>query len=272
MGPGHPRGRDRTAIQFRTSQRAAAPPSKSASIALFRRLCQSGAAMTLELEGDLSLERAHTRRWVSIIAVVIPVAAFVLLGVWFIRVYIAPPTVAIPSPMMWRTPPPPPVAVPKRAMVEAPPPPLPMAEPAADAPEPEQNANRVSSAADVCHARGGAAGIPQSATRLCRSRARCAVRADPDRPHSRRTRRDRSLPSQSPVRFRCRGQSRTALSRRLPMWCHYRGPSPPRLHPSRSFARSTATRSISEPAAYKLSSATPSRRRSRSAPAQILQL
>ena len=50
--------------------------------------------MTMELEGDLSLERAHTRRWVSIIAVIIPVAAIVLLAAWFIRVYIAPPTVA----------------------------------------------------------------------------------------------------------------------------------------------------------------------------------
>jgi hypothetical protein len=83
--------------------------------------------MTLELEGNLSLERAHMRRWVSIIAVVIPVAAFVLLAAWFIRAYIVPPTVAIHShPMMADAPPPPP-AVPKRAMVEAPKPPLPAA-------------------------------------------------------------------------------------------------------------------------------------------------
>jgi hypothetical protein len=93
--------------------------------------------MTLELEDDILLERTHTRRWVSIIAVFIPVAASVLLGVWFIRVYIAPPTVAIPSPMMLAEGAPPPVAVPKRAMVEAPPPPLPMAEPA-PTPEPER--------------------------------------------------------------------------------------------------------------------------------------
>src|SRR5882757_7720768 len=83
--------------------------------------------MALELDGDLSLERANTLRWVSIIAVVIPVAAFVLLAAWFIRAYIVPPTVAIHSPPMMADVPPPPPAVPKRAMVEAPKPPLPVA-------------------------------------------------------------------------------------------------------------------------------------------------
>src|SRR5437763_14344490 len=83
--------------------------------------------MTLELEGNLSLERAHTRRWVSIIAVVIPVAALVLLAAWFIRAYIVPPTVAIHNPAMLADAPPPPPAVPRRAMVEAPKPPLPVA-------------------------------------------------------------------------------------------------------------------------------------------------
>ena len=53
--------------------------------------------MTMELEGDLQLERAHTRRWVAIIAVLIPVSAVVLLSAWFVRVYIVPPTVAIPT-------------------------------------------------------------------------------------------------------------------------------------------------------------------------------
>jgi hypothetical protein len=80
--------------------------------------------MTLELEGNLSLERAHTRRWVSIIAVIIPVAAFVLLAAWFVRAYVVPPTVAIPSPMTFADAPPPPPAIPKRAQVEAPPTPL----------------------------------------------------------------------------------------------------------------------------------------------------
>lgn len=79
--------------------------------------------MTWELEGNLSLERSHTRRWVSIIAVVIPVTAFMLLAAWFIRAYISPPTVAIHNPVMMADAPPPPPAVPKRAAVEAPPPP-----------------------------------------------------------------------------------------------------------------------------------------------------
>jgi hypothetical protein len=83
--------------------------------------------MALELDGNLSIERAHTRRWVSIIAVVIPVAAFVLLAAWFIRAFIVPPTVAIHNPTMMADAPPPPPAVPKRAMVEAPKPPLPVA-------------------------------------------------------------------------------------------------------------------------------------------------
>ena len=81
--------------------------------------------MTLEFEGNLSLERAHHRRWVSIIAVVIPVAAFILFGAWFIRVYVAPPTVAISNPMMlMAAAPPAPPAIPKRAQVEALPPPI----------------------------------------------------------------------------------------------------------------------------------------------------
>jgi hypothetical protein len=53
--------------------------------------------MTMQLEGDSSFERVQTRRWVSIVAFVVPVAAFVLLGAWFVRVYILPPTVNIPS-------------------------------------------------------------------------------------------------------------------------------------------------------------------------------
>lgn len=91
--------------------------------------------MTLELEGNLSLERAHTRRWVSIIAVIIPVAAFVLLAAWFVRAYVVPPTVAIPSPVTLADAPPPPPAIPRRAQVEAPPPSLTAsAEPAKETP------------------------------------------------------------------------------------------------------------------------------------------
>ena len=83
--------------------------------------------MAYELDSEISLERANTRRWVSIIAVVIPVAAFVLLSAWFIRAYIVPPTVAIHAPAMMADAPPPPPTIPRRAMVEAPKPPLPMA-------------------------------------------------------------------------------------------------------------------------------------------------
>jgi type IV secretory pathway VirB10-like protein len=75
--------------------------------------------MTYEFRGGLDLERAHARRWVSIIAVVIPVAAFVLLGSWFIRAYVAPPTVDIPNPMMMAAAPPP-AAPPVRAQIETP--------------------------------------------------------------------------------------------------------------------------------------------------------
>jgi hypothetical protein len=84
--------------------------------------------MALHLEGDLNLERAQTRRWVSIIAVVIPVGACALLAAGFIRTYIVPPTVGIPSvttvaQAVAQTPPPPP-AIPRRAAIEAPPPPI----------------------------------------------------------------------------------------------------------------------------------------------------
>jgi len=56
--------------------------------------------MSLELQGNILLERAPTRRWVSIIAVVIPAAAFAMLATWFIRAYVAPPTISVPSPMV----------------------------------------------------------------------------------------------------------------------------------------------------------------------------
>jgi type IV secretory pathway VirB10-like protein len=73
----------------------------------FRQVWGVGeAAMTYEYRGSLDLERAHARRWVSIIAVVIPVAAFVLLGSWFIRAYVAPPTVDVPNSMMTAAAPP----------------------------------------------------------------------------------------------------------------------------------------------------------------------
>lgn len=96
----------------------------------------------MELEGNLSIERAPTRRWVSIVAVIVPVIAFVGLAAWFIRAYVAPPTIAIPNPMVLAAAP---SAPPSPARVEAqapaPEPPQPAAaEPAASAPTAETTA------------------------------------------------------------------------------------------------------------------------------------
>jgi hypothetical protein len=76
--------------------------------------------MAFELEGNFALERSPTRRWVSIVAVVIPVASFVMLAGWFIRVFVVPPTITIPSPMMVASVAPPAPAVPARLQAEAP--------------------------------------------------------------------------------------------------------------------------------------------------------
>ena len=76
--------------------------------------------MDLQLEGHLNSDRVATRRWVSIIAVVIPVGAFVLLAGLFIRAYVVPPTVGIPGPATVAEAPPPLPTIPKRAAVEAP--------------------------------------------------------------------------------------------------------------------------------------------------------
>jgi hypothetical protein len=54
----------------------------------------------MELEGTLTVERSPTRRWVSVIAVIVPVVVFVGVAAWFIRAYVAPPMIAIPSPMV----------------------------------------------------------------------------------------------------------------------------------------------------------------------------
>ena len=71
--------------------------------------------MTIELEGNLSLERTHQRRWVAIAAVIAPVAVVVLLAAWFVRVYVAPPTIVIPSPMLIADAPPAPAMAPRMA-------------------------------------------------------------------------------------------------------------------------------------------------------------
>jgi len=69
-------------------------------------------------EGSLLLDGAPTRRWVSIIAVVIPVGAFVLLAALFIRTYIVPPTYGIPNPTTTAEAPAAPAAQPRRVATE----------------------------------------------------------------------------------------------------------------------------------------------------------
>jgi hypothetical protein len=51
----------------------------------------------MELQGNLILDRTPMRRWVSTLAVSVPVAACVVGAAWFIRTFISPPTVAVPS-------------------------------------------------------------------------------------------------------------------------------------------------------------------------------
>jgi len=53
----------------------------------------------MDLEGNLILDRPPTRRWVSTIAVIIPVIACVAGVAWFVRAFISPPVIAIPGPM-----------------------------------------------------------------------------------------------------------------------------------------------------------------------------
>ena len=103
--------------------------------------------MSLELEGNILLERTPARRWVAIIAIVIPVAALVLASAWFIRAFVAPPTVAIStSPLILAAAPPAeeaplavkqsrlqPQPVAAATIATAPPPPAP---PAKETPEP----------------------------------------------------------------------------------------------------------------------------------------
>jgi hypothetical protein len=60
----------------------------------------------MELEGTLVVERSPTRRWVSVVAVVVPVVLFVVLAAWFIRAFVAPPMVTIPSPTAFASAPP----------------------------------------------------------------------------------------------------------------------------------------------------------------------
>ena len=131
--------------------------------------------MTMELEGNLSLERPPTRRWVPFVAVIIPVGAIVLLAVWFVRVYVAPATVAYSeSTMIVAEPAEPPSSmpcarIPKRRHRRR--------DGRAGARPAGERTNR-RRAADVRDARGCAAGVrqPQRPATPIRA-ARCAVRA-----------------------------------------------------------------------------------------------
>ena len=203
--------------------------------------------MTMELEGNLSLERSPTRRWVQVVAVIIPVAAIVLLAAWFIRVYVAPATVLIANPPMIVAEPAEPPSSSLRAQTETPQPPTVMAEPAnppgANKPPPRRR----------CLQRW----------RLCRRRSAARHRPTPIRymtahPNHRswRPRRNRSNPAgRSTVLFRCPGPSHTAASHcsrgRYP--CRGRGQRRSRRRQTsrRSIATRSSDHSIASPVAIR---------------------
>jgi len=58
----------------------------------------SGVVME-DLPGTFEVERPRSRRWVAIVALTIPVIAVVLSAAWFVRAFVAPPTVMIPAPI-----------------------------------------------------------------------------------------------------------------------------------------------------------------------------
>jgi hypothetical protein len=96
----------------------------------------------MELEGNLILERRPARRWVSVTAVIVPVLACLAGVTWFVRAYISPPTIAIPSPMSLAAAPPVPPAQAEPAQPTAS---IQPASPAA-APSPPASADAASSA------------------------------------------------------------------------------------------------------------------------------
>ena len=82
-----------------------------------------GEGADMELEGNLVLERRPARRWVSVVAVIVPVVACLAGVTWFIRAFISPPTIAIPNPMtLAAAPPAPAVRAEPPAAAAAPPP------------------------------------------------------------------------------------------------------------------------------------------------------
>jgi len=64
----------------------------------------------MSLDHPLDAERPPTLRWVLFIAIAIPFVVFVGGAALFIRIYIAPPMIAIPNPMVFATAPPDPPA------------------------------------------------------------------------------------------------------------------------------------------------------------------
>lgn len=54
---------------------------------------------SMRWDGLVAVERPRTRRWISVLAVVVPVVAVAAVAGWFVRAYVAPPTVRIPGPM-----------------------------------------------------------------------------------------------------------------------------------------------------------------------------
>jgi len=54
----------------------------------------------MELEGTLDFEQPRTPRWILIVGVIAPVVVCVVVAAWFVRSFIAPPMIAIPSPAM----------------------------------------------------------------------------------------------------------------------------------------------------------------------------
>ena len=53
----------------------------------------------MRLEGTLDFEHKRAKRWVSVVAVIVPVVLVVSATTWFIRAFVAPPTAPIPAPM-----------------------------------------------------------------------------------------------------------------------------------------------------------------------------
>lgn len=117
--------------------------------------------MSLELEGNILTERTPARRWVAIIAIVIPVAALVMASAWFIRAFVAPPTIAISSPLILAAAPPmAPIETPSVAVKQSRPQQQPV-EVVAVSPAPAPSASAIKEAAEPVT---GVSALPMFAT------------------------------------------------------------------------------------------------------------